>query len=1738
MRDNLHDRNIFFEIARDVRSMLHSDHCEVWRLDRLKGQLQIVAFDSDEEVDEEYSKGVTIDMNSHPIIDKFLRNRQAILLQNVLAPEARKVYHHQEEARAHGWTSLFSVPLIRHEHVIGMINSYARARIDFQDSEHEQFTKAMLLDYANRAGDAIRNAELSNQLEALDEVNQILLDAYEEENVIRQILSRGLELVGADIGALYLFDVKKEKLIFKDGLGIPEELIEREVELGEGIVGDVAGKGGSLIVPDVTKNQLYRPAPGLNVKSVIAVPLRRSQETIGALMAHSRYVDAFTKDDLYVLSRLATQIAITIERTKLTNHLNRVTHLALTRDYKELADYMVEAVRDLTGAEVNLWMMSDREAEQDERLRIVASSGDFDENYIKNETIPLLEDQAITAVALKQKKPIVRDDILNEDQAPRFYNIQEARRRGWRSFMAVPLIGRGSERLGSLSLYSREKAKFGEPDVKVMRTFANQVAIAIQQHKRSHALQQLIEFSEDFTQKMVSEPGNLLESVVNKARRLINAHCAVIYPYNHVKGEFYRWEDIASSGLRAPQKVRYKPHASGLSKLVREAGEIVVHNSDEGDIVIDLETIEKPGITTEHVVQMINRMALIQRESIKAFVGLSLRAGERGDSGEIETQEVGLLYINFRTPHHFTPDELQIIRIYAHQVANIIHGARLYRKAHRQASELEAAHETALKIVKEENVDSLLNAIVEEATKLLRGSGGKLYRRVPDQDRVELVACKGIDPKILKPGDTLAFDEGVVGIVMRTKEPMIVNEYRKWPHQIERLAGVLTAVIEVPLMLGEEAIGVLAVLDSTHKRKFLDDDIPVLKRLAQQAALAIHNADILVRERHLRKQAETLREVSSAIINSELELQEVAGCILDELGKVVEYHKASMQLIRKDARELLAYRGFSKEHIDGWLLRPISKDQLISRILVDKKPCILSRTSEAAEWDVRPPTANVQSWVGLPLVYKGEVIGLLTLDHNQPGFYSTAMEDLLIQFANQAAIAIANAIYFSDAERRIRDLEIVNNIVQTINTKLDTRDLLQTIVAQIAEKLRCTHCTIFLLQKEDDQILLVPQVTHPQRSTSVLTRRFKPGEGLAGLVFQRGMTLVLKDARTHPQFAVAREVMDKARSMLVAPVKVGDQTIGVISADQDERGWFSENDGRLLDALALHAGIAIGRAMGLKLLQEIGTRIITLEEEEKILQRIVSGAIELTNTSAGVIHLISADKSIIKSYPHPPSFAPVMPRIHNKESITRRAIESRRMITIPDTLLDSNINQELHNLARALVVTPLMIEQRVIGVLSLYDDDPHYFTETEVSLLTTLASQAAIALENARLIQRIQQQRGVQIEAMKEISRAITTPLRQRLVLKGILRWAINLIGRANLGEIRLLDKSTNELVVEAWHGKRIKREYRRIPVGKGITGWVAEHKQSQLVPNVKENGHYLPILDGTGSEIAVPMLKNNELIGVLNIEHPRVNAFTKDDLALAETIAGLAVVAVENARLLKAWQEAQERVTAAQRSIIMSEVAHNVNNLFWTIPVRVKVAKEHLNPSHPRDARVIRELDAIDNLTKPLLRTARRIKPLTKAETPEEVAVPELLELVHKNILASQPDIERRIKMKTLFHNNLSPIFVEKNVLLDALASILQNAVESIPGDGTINISARMSQLRAKPCIEINIKDTGMGISTENLKKIFDPFFTTKDNGLGCGLWMAKTFIRRLGGAIDVRSSRRAGSTFTVKIPLRSEAL
>jgi GAF domain-containing protein len=983
-----------------------------------------------------------------------------------------------------------------------------------------------------------------------------------------------------------------------------------------------------------------------------------------------------------------------------------------------------------------------------------------------------------------------------------------------------------------------------------------------------------------------------------------------------------------------------------------------------GVIEIGLESPEKLDPEERTIRGQVQHAKFVQREKIKAFVGISLRAFEQKlDSDAVQDEEeVGILYLNFRTPRQFTQEELRTIRIYAHQVANFTRGNRLLVRAQRQANELEAVRQTAIKILAQESLEALLKALVQEATRLLKGKGGKVYIRVPGKEQVQLLAAENVDHVIQPLGYVLNFGEGLAGRVMQTKKPQIVQDYSQWEYRLEALTHLFGAVIEVPLLRGEEAIGVLAVFDEVGKQRFTEEDYPILERLAQQAALAIHNASLVEQERALRQQAETLQEVSSAI-SANLDLGEAANRILDELGQVIAYDKATIQRIQGDQRELLAHRGFTEEQIDHWLLRPVSQDGLVHRIVSSQEPLILNNLLEDApdEWEIRKETADIKSWVGLPLVYGGEAIGFMTLDRHQPGFYTQAHKNLLTLFANQAAVAIQNALLYEESQRRIRDLEIVGEIARVIGVKLELNELFRAIAVQIVEHLACAHCTVFMPEYENGRLLLVPKATYGQDGEKIRSRRFAPGKGVAGWVYLNGESKLIKNAAKDPTFTLFSQHNSLTRSLLVVPIKSEGKTIGVLSADQDEFDWFDEQDQQLVETLVRHVAMAIQNAQFVRrerAIREVASAISANLQMVEVSERILDALHRIIEYHNAGIQLVEGDVRRQIAFRSHTGQTPDMGLIRpiHEDPLILPVLTNQKPHIISNATSDHRFAQNIGS----WVCVPLIYGLETIGTMTLDHRQPNFYTEEMKEVLSLFGDQAAIAIQNVLYFEKLQQpvvelqrSREAQIAAIGEIARSIAGRADLPTVLNAILDSTRSLIRGVRLLEIHLLDTATDELVLQAFRGPAIREEFQRMSTEVGIVGWVFRNKQSQIVADVREDERYKEILKETRSELVIPLLQQGEVIGVLNIEHPQVNAFTAKDKQLAEGIASLIVVAMQNA------QQYQQLKKSELQLKLLQEISLRISTNLFSLHEVLELVVENLRKIFTEAHCVIRLYDA-----------------------------------------------------------------------------------------------------------------------------------------------------------------------------------
>jgi len=264
-------------------------------------------------------------------------------------------------------------------------------------------------------------------------------------------------------------------------------------------------------------------------------------------------------------------------------------------------------------------------------------------------------------------------------------------------------------------------------------------------------------------------------------------------------------------------------------------------------------------------------------------------------------------------------------------------------------------------------------------------------------------------------------------------------------------------------------------------------------------------------------------------------------------------------------------------------------------------------------------------------------------------------------------------------------------------------------------------------------------------------------------------------------------------------------------------------------------------------------------------------------------------------------------RIKVGEGVTGRAAQGREAILVGDVSDDPRYISAVPNVRSELAV-PLIVKNRVIGVIDIESVQPDHFTEEHKRLLTLIASRMAIGIENARLYTRITRQARTLL-LLNEIARELTSILNLDELLKRIGELLSRLIDY-QMFSILLLDAAGETLQhrfsLRFQENTPLKHD---IPVGQGIVGYAAQHRQGVLVRDVNKDPRYIVSNPETRSELAVPLIYKDKVIGVLDLEHTKRGFFTEDHQRTVTTLAAQIAIAIENARLYEQIARQERRL-------------------------------------------------------------------------------------------------------------------------------------------------------------------------------------------------------------------------------------
>jgi sigma-B regulation protein RsbU (phosphoserine phosphatase) len=264
-------------------------------------------------------------------------------------------------------------------------------------------------------------------------------------------------------------------------------------------------------------------------------------------------------------------------------------------------------------------------------------------------------------------------------------------------------------------------------------------------------------------------------------------------------------------------------------------------------------------------------------------------------------------------------------------------------------------------------------------------------------------------------------------------------------------------------------------------------------------------------------------------------------------------------------------------------------------------------------------------------------------------------------------------------------------------------------------------------------------------------------------------------------------------------------------------------------------------------------------------------------------------------------------RIKVGEGVTGIAAQRREAILVDDVSTDPRYISAVPNVRSELAV-PLIIKNRLIGVIDIESPQPNHFTEEHKRLLTLIASRMAVGIENARLYTRTTRQARTLV-LLNEIARELTSILNVDELLKRIAELLSRLIDY-QMFSILLLDAAGEKL--QHRFSQRFQENIQlkhEIPLGRGVVGYAAQHKEAVLVPDVNKDPRYVKANPETRSELAVPLVYKDKVIGVLDLEHTRRGFFTDDHKRTVTTLAAQVAIAIENAQLYEQIARQEKRL-------------------------------------------------------------------------------------------------------------------------------------------------------------------------------------------------------------------------------------
>jgi len=1738
------------------RALLGVAGAGVFRLDAAKGYL---AYERGIGLSPEFLRAVRIGIGEGTT-GKAVQGRVPVWSEDLLSDPGITL---SDETRAlverEGYRSVLSMPIITRGEVHGVLAVYW-----WEPRKPSVSEISLLTALAAQAGVALENARLygaatarGKRLSTLGRLTETLTATLSLEDVLSRVVHSAVELFGSSVARLWLMDDDGQGVSLRAHAGATAPLLGvTRLGLGEGLMGRIVTTRAPLVVPDLRAERSVRNRERIVAEGTVSfagVPLILGDRVLGALSVALREAHTFAAEDLDLLQSLASHAAIAIGNARLfdeerTSREHLAALLELNKKIGALAptDTLLTSIAEEAARLLNLDNAGFRLLDGEE-LVVAGTAGTARQTMLR----PRLKvGQSLSGKVVKERRAIICELEGSEMLAE---HLAADRRLGYTTFLGVPLRV-GDRIIGVLSF--RARRPLTEADQQVAEAFADQAAIALDHARfyREAALQaDRMRAVAELGRILVStfDIDQILETAIARARDTLDvSHVSICL------------EDRETGLLRFVRDAAFPDEQAH----VIEPGEGVA-----GRAVAEGRPVWTPNILTDAQVRLRpETRRRIEQMGTRAVLALPL----------MREQPFGAMVVQREPGHRFSDLEIEYLTAFANQVAVALENARLYEALEVRASRLRALARLTHIVSSSLDMDEVLGTIARAAAELTGVPLAVFWVANEVARTLEVRALSDERMAADFPYRTLRYEQGATGAVAGRRELLNIPDLTADERFLSKDWAVghgLRSFFGVPIVFQDSLLGVLA-LNGRKPLRLEQDDLQLLDSFIAQASVAIRNARLYTDTTRRLAETRALLELAE-ILNSTLDPGRLLKQVAIKIAQLCHVDRCTIE--RWDGDQvvpLMSQFADGRKAPEMWKafreMRAYAPREVPAHIqaIESRRPVVISDTATTdlipREWiDV----FSLKSYMVVPLIQHDAVIGVLNLDYAERVTpFEPWQQDLAMAIAGQLALSLENTRLYGEVRERLRETTTLLAVGEALSRPGSPAEVMRGVARQVAHAFGADTVGVYELDERHEN--LVPRAGYrvPKHLLHLfLERPLELGRfPLLAQSWREGRAIWSKNAVTDPRFDLQIFEGLEPHSVLLAPTAVRGQAVGALMLVWWGAGKeFSQAEVRLIEGVAAQVGLAtenaeLARQTQRKLhetetLLSVSQTLSSTLDLETLPRQLLRHVVHALGSDSAGIWLLGEDGEWMTPFVgyHVP--LDKLERLRQlRLSIVQHpfyaeAARTRQSVISTDAMNDPRIPRELREAAgqRTHLFVPIIAKDRMIGgFATTWWDRARPLSEDEQRLMEAIASQAGVALENARLF-RDNQRRVEELSVLHELSQAITGQLDQAGLIETIHRQVARVLDVSHM-VVLLRDEAEDglDVVLRVRGGVRRDDEPPRFYPQRaaGLAGivfdtgrpirtddYAGECARREVAP--------VPASEGLRHWLGVPMAAGDQRLGVLALRG-RDRAFTEADERMLTNIAHLAALALRSARLYEERARAFAELASAQDQLVRTEklralgemasgVAHDFNNVLASILGRAQLLLDKVQEPRLRQWLQVIERAATDGAL-----TVRRLQDFTRIRRDQPAVAVDLNQVIQQVLESTESTWQQQarsrgitIEVTTALAIPLPRVAGDPAELREALTNLILNAVDAMPRGGRLTLTTHGGE----GLVEVTVSDTGMGIPEAIRQKIFDPFFTTKGpRGTGLGLSMTYGILSRHGARVTVESEEGRGTTFRLVFP------